>query len=56
VGADIYSAEKLIVRALPRMAKAAESQELKQAFTKHLNETKGHAQLLGYSEAGKLLQ
>jgi ferritin-like metal-binding protein YciE len=43
---DIYSAEKLIVRALPRMAKAAESQELQQAFTQHLKETKGHVERL----------
>ena len=32
---DIYNAEKQIVRALPRMAKTAESPELEQAFTKH---------------------
>jgi ferritin-like metal-binding protein YciE len=43
---DIYSAEKLIVRALPRMAKAAESQELQQAFRQHLKETQGHVQRL----------
>ena len=43
---DIYSAEKLIVRALPRMAKAAESQELQQAFTQHLKETQGHVERL----------
>jgi ferritin-like metal-binding protein YciE len=39
---DIYNAEKQIVRALPRMAKAAEAPELSQAFTKHLRETEGH--------------
>ena len=43
---DIYSAEKLIVRALPRMAKASESQELQQAFTQHLKETQGHVERL----------
>jgi ferritin-like metal-binding protein YciE len=43
---DIYSAEKQIVRALPRMAKAAESRELQQAFTQHLRETQGHVQRL----------
>jgi ferritin-like metal-binding protein YciE len=43
---DIYNAEKLILRALPRMAKAAESQELQQAFTQHLKETQGHVERL----------
>ncbi|HEX3235566.1 MAG TPA: ferritin-like domain-containing protein [Gemmatimonadales bacterium] len=43
---DIYSAEKQIVRALPRMAKAAESQDLQQAFTHHLKQTQGHVQRL----------
>lgn len=36
---DIYYAEKKIVKALPKMAKAAESEELKAAFEKHLGET-----------------
>ena len=39
---DVYNAEKLILRALPRMAKAANSGELRDAFTKHLRETEGH--------------
>ncbi len=39
---DIYSAEKQILKALPKMAKAAESSALKKAFTSHLTETKGH--------------
>jgi ferritin-like metal-binding protein YciE len=43
---DIYNAEKQILRALPRMAKAAESQELQQAFTQHLKETQGQVQRL----------
>jgi ferritin-like metal-binding protein YciE len=38
---DIYNGEKQILKALPRMAKAAESAELQQAFTKHLKETEG---------------
>jgi ferritin-like metal-binding protein YciE len=38
---DIYNAEKQITRALPKMARAAESAELQQAFTKHLKETEG---------------
>jgi ferritin-like metal-binding protein YciE len=43
---DIYNAEKQITRALPRMAKAAESPGLKQAFTTHLKETEGQIQRL----------
>jgi len=43
---DVYNAEKQLVRALPRMAKAAESPGLQQAFTKHLRETEGHVQRL----------
>lgn len=43
---DVYSAEKQILRALPRMAKAAESPELQQAFTKHLKETEGQVNRL----------
>ena len=36
---DVYDAEKRLVRALPKMAKAAESGELQNAFTTHLKET-----------------
>jgi ferritin-like metal-binding protein YciE len=43
---DIYNGEKQITKALPRMAKAAESPELQQAFTKHLKETEGQIQRL----------
>jgi ferritin-like metal-binding protein YciE len=43
---DVYNAEKQLIRALPRMAKAAQSPELQQAFTKHLKETEGHVQRL----------
>ena len=43
---DVYNAEKQILRALPRMAKTAESSELQQAFTKHLKETEGQVQRL----------
>jgi ferritin-like metal-binding protein YciE len=39
---DIYFAEKKILIALPKMAKAAQSQELKAAFEKHENETEEH--------------
>jgi ferritin-like metal-binding protein YciE len=43
---DIYDAENRIAKALPKMAKAARSPQLKQAFEKHLEETKGHVQRL----------
>jgi ferritin-like metal-binding protein YciE len=43
---DIYYAEKQIVKALPKMAKAAQSPELKAGFEKHLAETEGHVERL----------
>ena len=43
---DIYSAEKQITRALPKMVKATTSDELKQAFQSHLEETKGQIERL----------
>jgi ferritin-like metal-binding protein YciE len=43
---DLYSAEKQLVKALPRMAKNASNPELKQAFTDHLEETEGHIERL----------
>jgi Mn-containing catalase len=43
---DIYHAEGKLVKALPKMAKAAKSSQLKQAFQKHLTETEGHVELL----------
>ncbi len=43
---DIYYAEKQIVRTLPKMAKAAQSPELKSGFEKHLTETEGHVERL----------
>ena len=39
---DIYFAEKKILSALPKMAKAAQSEELKAAFEKHETETEEH--------------
>jgi ferritin-like metal-binding protein YciE len=39
---DIYWAEKKLVKTLPKMAKAATSAELKNAFTEHLAQTKEH--------------
>jgi len=43
---DIYFAEKQIVKALPKMAKAAQSSDLKAGFEKHLEETQGHVERL----------
>jgi ferritin-like metal-binding protein YciE len=43
---DLYSAEKQIVRALPKLAKAASTQELQQALLNHLEETKGQVERL----------
>lgn len=39
---DIYWAEKHLLKTLPKMVKAATSPALKQAFTKHMDETKVH--------------
>ncbi len=39
---DIYFAEKKILSALPKMAKAAQAEELKAAFEKHKTETEEH--------------
>lgn len=39
---DLYDAEKNLVRALPKMAKAAESEELAEAIRDHLEQTKNH--------------
>ena len=43
---DIYYAEKQIVKALPKMAKAAVSPALKAGFEKHREETEGHIERL----------
>jgi ferritin-like metal-binding protein YciE len=43
---DIYYAEKKILATLPKMAKAAQSEELKAAFQKHETETEGHVERL----------
>jgi ferritin-like metal-binding protein YciE len=39
---DIYNAETQLVKALPKLAKAAVSDELRQGFEEHLEQTKGH--------------
>jgi ferritin-like metal-binding protein YciE len=43
---DVYHAEKQLVRALPKMAKAAQMGELRDAFETHLQETQDHVQRL----------
>jgi ferritin-like metal-binding protein YciE len=43
---DLYNAENQLLKALPKMAKAASSEELKEAFEKHLEQTKGHVERL----------
>jgi len=57
---DIYNAENQLVKALPKMAKAASSEELRSAFEEHLEQTKGHVarldqifKSLGESSKGK---
>lgn len=44
--ADIYDAERRIVKALPKMVKAATDDDLKAAFQSHLEETEGHVKKL----------
>ena len=43
---DLYSAENQLIKALPKMAKAATTKSLKAGFEKHLKETKVHAERL----------
>ena len=43
---DLYSAENQLLKALPKMAKGASSPDLKDAFQKHLEQTKGHVERL----------
>ena len=57
---DLYSAEKQIVKALPKLAKAASTTELHDALMNHLEETKGQvdrlekiAELVGKKLTGK---
>lgn len=40
---DLYSAENQIIKALPKMVKAATNQQLANAFSDHLRQTKEHA-------------
>lgn len=57
---DIYSAEKQAIRAYPKIAKTAQSEELKQALQEHLEQTKGQLErldrvfeILGKKSSGK---
>jgi ferritin-like metal-binding protein YciE len=43
---DLYSAENQLVKALPKMAKAASNDKLKAGFEGHLEQTKGHVERL----------
>ena len=43
---DSYDAEKQLTKALPKLAKAAKSKELRTAFETHLEETRGHVERL----------
>ncbi len=43
---DLYDAENRLVKALPKLAKAAESDELRAGFEEHLEQTKGHVDRL----------
>jgi len=51
---DLMDAEKQITKALPKMAKATDSEELSAAFTEHLEQTRGHIERLEriFSEIG----
>ena len=57
---DLYSAEKQLTKAIPKMAKGSNDESLKAAFSGHLKETEGQverldkvAKLLGISPTGK---
>jgi ferritin-like metal-binding protein YciE len=43
---DLYDAENRLVKAIPKMAKAARSEELRSGFEEHLEQTKEHAERL----------
>jgi ferritin-like metal-binding protein YciE len=43
---DLYDAENQLVRALPKMAEASNSDDLRQGFEEHLEQTKDHVQRL----------
>jgi ferritin-like metal-binding protein YciE len=45
----IYDAEKQLTETLPKMAQAAHSSQLRQAFEQHLKETRNHVQRIEYA-------
>jgi ferritin-like metal-binding protein YciE len=51
---DLYSAEKQLTKAIPKMARGSHDPALKEAFQKHLEETKG--QVTRLEEIAKLLE
>lgn len=51
---DLYNAENQLIKALPKMAKKANSSALRKAFTSHLAETQGHVKRL--EKIGQLMQ
>ena len=58
---DMYNAEKQVLKALPKMAKAAQNPQLKAGFEEHLRQTEGHVQRLeqvaqqcGFKPTGKV--
>jgi ferritin-like metal-binding protein YciE len=57
---DLHSAETQLIKALPKMAKAASNEELREGFDEHLEQTKGHVdrlercfKILGMNAKGK---
>jgi ferritin-like metal-binding protein YciE len=50
---DLYNAENQLLKALPKMAKAASNEDLKEGFTDHLLQTQGHVERL--TKAFKIL-
>lgn len=58
---DLHNAENQLVKALPKMAKAASNEELKEGFQEHLEQTRGHVdrldrcfKILGEKARGKM--
>jgi ferritin-like metal-binding protein YciE len=43
---DLYNAENQLIKALPKLAKASSSDELREGFEQHLEQTKGHVERL----------
>src|SRR5438045_9567699 len=43
---DLHNAENQLVKALPKLAKASSSDELREGFEQHLEQTKGHVERL----------